>query len=489
MNPPFSSASSEQALCDLGAILHPADHLFTDVIRDQFLVYVPDSVGMPVLLDASRYHLLNAFRDGHSVGDVMTRADLNGTLSFPDMLEAVALFEERGFLKNTRPTQKRDTPSKLPAPSSLRSMNVWLHVCNNCNLDCAYCFVNKSTTSLNEHTIKAIVDRMEHTIRTHGVEDVVIKFAGGEPTLRMDLVESFYSQLRARVPSGSTRLRWAFITNGTLATQRLLDFVKTANASINISLDGYGDYHDIYRTYKTKKPSTGDTDDKKHGSWNKISTNIDRFLQNGIKPNINTTVSFESAPGLTALTHWVASRNLMLHLGVVRNLDCDWKDGEGRRKRYQDYCKVLEEAFEGAFLELENPVYRFHPDYVEVCELRFNFPSQGVCCGIGANHIVIREDGKLASCPMTVSEQAVEPTDDLFESSRRTFKMDPDERGDAGDCLSCQWYRVCASGCPVANQRFNGHPFTKSPLCRFWKYVIPRYIHFYGVKLAQLAAH
>jgi uncharacterized protein len=482
----FSLQQAEQALCDFGAVLHPSARLFTDVIGENRLLYGPDTAGMPVLVDAARFDLLNRFHHGATVGEVITAIQGRGELSLPEIIETVGLFEERGFLTGHAPGRGPDKLSKLPPVASLRSMNVWLHVCNHCNLDCAYCFVNKGTTALTDDTIGHIVDRMQKTVRAHCADDIVIKFAGGEPTLRMDIVESFYARLTERLAGEKVRLRWAFITNGTVATRRFTDFVKTAKASVNVSLDGYGAYHDVYRIYKA--PPTGSRvpeQARRRGSWHKISANIDALLAMGIKPNVNTTVSFESAPGLTELTRWVAQRNMMLHFGVVRNLDCDWRDGGGRRSRYREYCEALETAFEQAFQELERPEYAFPPDHVEVCELRFNHPSAGVCCGIGASHIVIREDGKLASCPMTASEQAVEPSDDLFESSRRTFDIDPDERGDAGECLSCDWYRVCAGGCPVANQRFNGHPFTRSPLCQFWKYVIPRYLRFYGVKLAQ----
>ena len=118
-------------------------------------------------------------------------------------------------------------------------------------------------------------------------------------------------------------------------------------------------------------------------------------------------------------------------------------------------------------------------------DLAFNRPHPSICCGIGWNHIVIRHDGQLASCPMTVGECSYAVADDLFESNKQTFPYDPRELVDA-ECKRCQWYNVCACACPVTNLRLNGNPFARSSMCAFFEYVIPRYLLFFGRKLRQL---
>ncbi len=171
---------------------------------------------------------------------------------------------------------------------------------------------------------------------------------------------------------------------------------------------------------------------------------------------------------------------------VVRNLGTSWESAFDRRADYEEYCAQMAEAFDKMFLELESDSYKMTlPHSLEVCELYFDEPAPDICCGIGANHLVIKHDGSLASCPMTVHEKTVFPIEDLFKASKETFSITPDVRGDDGVCFSCQWYKVCASACPVNNERLNGHAFTRSPLCSFWKYVIPRYLVFYGRKLLQ----
>jgi len=150
-------------------------------------------------------------------------------------------------------------------------------------------------------------------------------------------------------------------------------------------------------------------------------------------------------------------------------------------------CERYQNNFERTFQVLEDEKYILDlPDALPIAELSFDRPAPGICCGIGYNHIVIRHDGNVASCPMTVNEQSVAVSDDLFECGCRTFGYSPLDRREAdGDCKACSWYNVCSGDCPITNFRIYGNHFTRSPICEFWKYAIPRYLAFYGTKLLQ----
>ncbi len=164
------------------------------------------------------------------------------------------------------------------------------------------------------------------------------------------------------------------------------------------------------------------------------------------------------------------------------------KDREAISRRYATLVASMKEAFEAAFVELEKPEYIFNlRNSLKICELHFEHPSYTSCCGIASNHIIIQDDGRLASCPMTIRETNTTPSHDLFSSIQATFPYRSSDRNLSSDknCLDCRWFPVCISGCPVNNLRINGSPFTISPLHDFYEYVIPRYINFFGVKLMQ----
>jgi len=280
-------------------------------------------------------------------------------------------------------------------------------------------------------------------------------------------MEYFYDRLTEEMADTGAYLHYAVLTNGTNVTSRFIEFVRRAPATVSISVDGYGDYHDKYRIFRTnERLPMVPTSTHGKGSWEVVNKNIDVLRRNGIVPYINAMVGPKTSKGLPELAEWIFGSGMIGTIHVVRNIDDSWERGAHRARQYQQYCDQLAEDFERMFQVLE--AERFHinlPRWMEIAELTFDTPAPDVCCGIGTDHIVIKHDGTLASCPMTVHEQTVIPIDDLFKSAKATFDASPDRRG-GSECLSCEWFKVCASACPVANERLGGHAFMQSPLCQ-----------------------
>ena len=466
---------------DLGVPLFHSRWTFEHAIPPYTLLYSPDSPGLPILVTTHVKRIYDAFRSGATLGEVS--AALHSTASFTDCLTVTNDLVERGFLR-----EQLDPPhfSPKPQPPSMKGMNIWLHINNYCNLACSYCFVDHTKAHMKEDTIDATVALIGKTAREHGVNDILVKFAGGEPTLTLPQMEYFYDRLTEEMADTGAYLHYAVLTNGTNVTSRFIEFVRRAPATVSISVDGYGDYHDKYRIFRTnERLPMVPTSTHGKGSWEVVNKNIDVLRRNGIVPYINAMVGPKTSKGLPELAEWIFGSGMIGTIHVVRNIDDSWERGAHRARQYQQYCDQLAEDFERMFQVLE--AERFHinlPRWMEIAELTFDTPAPDVCCGIGTDHIVIKHDGTLASCPMTVHEQTVIPIDDLFKSAKATFDASPDRRG-GSECLSCEWFKVCASACPVANERLGGHAFMQSPLCQFWKYVIPRYVIFYGRKLAQ----
>ena len=202
------------------------------------------------------------------------------------------------------------------------------------------------------------------------------------------------------------------------------------------------------------------------------------------------TISEESADTLPDLVEWIYTTGFKTRISVVRQPNSTWENIQERKHEYKKLNDKMISSFEKAFTILEHEKFDLNlTNALKICELSFEQPIYTATCGIATNHIVIQEDGKLASCPMTLKETNVEPTDDLLASIRDTFKFDPAKRNESKEknCLDCNWFPVCTSGCPVNNERVTGEAFTISPLHDYYAYVIPRYINFYGFKLLQKA--
>ena len=463
--------SDNAYLYDLSATLFTPETLFEERIDDdRWVIFAPDFEGLPILINLATYSLLNAFRGGAVAADILAnQSDFTGTLL------SISALEERGFLRAAPAVLPYPVPPPRRAP---RDFSAWLHITNTCNLKCDYCFVGEKTSDgMSPETMKMVSEQVKSTAERYGTEKIGIKFAGGEPTISVPRMQLFRDIMLETMQDSSAQVEFAVLSNGTLVKDKLIEFLLETNTAISISLDGYGDDHDIYRRYGSGR-----------GSWNIVSKNIEKLIDHGIRPYIMATISRESCGSLPDLVQWIYAHGLRCRLSIVRNPNSSWAGGD-RTAEYAEYNATIATAFDKAFTVLEDPEIRIDlRSGLDLCELYFERPTRGITCGTGDNHLVIKPDGKLVACPMTVMEPGLRPKGDLIATAAATFPHQPSERHYErieDDCLSCKWFGVCSGGCPITNLRVKGHAFTRSPLCSFYKSIIPRYLSFFGTKLLQ----
>ena len=473
---PISELIPNQAAYDLSASLFASARIFQAPLSSGQVLFNPDWRGLPIVVNDWVAGLVNAFSGGARVGSVLNTLPESVDLGLA--LDTIDYLERNGFLRNA-PTASRYQATEFSTENG-RGIGIWVHVNNHCNLDCEYCFVNKFKSTMQPEIVAKTVDFIRSTVESRNLKEVLIKFAGGEPTLSVATMEDFYVRLTEAIEPLGAHLNFGILTNGTVLHPKLLDFVKRSGATMAISLDGHGaETHDIFRVFKNSRK----------GSWDRILANIEVLKANDIPISINATISEQSCKSLPALVKWIAENGFRTRLGVVRQPNGSWSGGS-REEEYERLTNAVNAAFEEALTELEKPEYEVELRYgMGICELHFENPTTTACCGIATNHIVIQDDGRLASCPMTTRESPVDAGPDLFSAARLTFPHKPEDRNDSEEknCLDCQWFPVCTSGCPVTNFRIKGKAFTISPLHAFYAFVIPRYVTFFGRKLLQRA--
>ncbi len=470
----MASAAPGASLYDLSVNLYLPQTLFEEQIdHNKWVLFAPDFAGLPILIDRPARELLHAFAEGARVTDVIA-----GQADAVSALLTISSLEERGFLRATPATLPYPAP---PAQRSARDFSIWLHITNMCNLKCSYCFVGEKTNEgMSLETMKEVAANIRSTVDRHGSQEVAVKFAGGEPTISVPRMGQFRDILLETMQGSPAHVRFAVLSNGTLVTDQLIRFLIETGTAISISLDGYGDAHDIFRVNAAGK-----------GSWSTVSTSVEKLIDHGIRPYIMGTISRDSCRSLPDLVSWIYAHGLNCRLSVVRNPGSSWAGGD-RRQEYAEYNRTLAEAFDQAFTVLEDPGKVIDLRYgLDLCELEFDHPSRGITCGTGDSHLVIKPDGSLVACPMTIQDKGIIPVGDLLATARATFEHSPADRHYErleDDCLSCRWFGVCSGGCPVTNLRVKGHAFTRSPLCSFYQSVIPRYLRFFGTKMRQAEA-
>lgn len=467
--------------CNLSSKLYKSERIYEQKLGNRWVIFIPDYEGMPIIISQRVHKILNLFKKGLKISEAILLYHRNNYSAnyVGEMLSTISLLHTKRFLRNS-PNKLPYTPYKNEN-SYPKSIGVWLHITNECNLNCSYCFVkNHSKITMDIKTFQFIAQALIETAKKYNINQIHLKFAGGEPTLKLTLIEKFIYLISEKAERNNIEIFYSILSNGTILNEQLIRLLKQPKCGIGISIDGYGEIHNTFRKFRNSDL----------GSWKKIEQNISILKQNGILPYIMSTISKETADSLPELTNWIFSNQMKTRLNIVRETNCSWQNQSSTIIEYKNMCDLMINAFDKSLALLENSSFKIDLiDGLGICELHFDKPAKGVICGIGKNHLVVKPNGKIVSCPMLIDEEGIKPSHNLIQSIRKTFPYSPFSKKTLNkienDCLYCLWYPVCCGECPIINNWINGYPFTKSPMCDFFQFIIPRFIQFYAKKLIQ----
>lgn len=165
-----------------------------------------------------------------------------------------------------------------------------LQVTQQCNLRCSYCaysgqYENNRTHSSKRMTLGLAKNAIDfYAARIIEKEEAIISFYGGEPLLEFELIKQCVAYAKNQIQGKP--LRFTMTTNGTLLTNKVVDFLQEEKVETLISLDGAEKEHDCNRKYASGK-----------GSFQDIMTNVkrikERYPEYGATLMFNTVVNPE----------------------------------------------------------------------------------------------------------------------------------------------------------------------------------------------------
>jgi uncharacterized protein len=355
-----------------------------------------------------------------------------------------------------------------------KSLNVWLHLVNACNFRCHYCYIPELAHKIDPASIERlsvakeaafpILEKLFNFCENNAIESLHLKFAGGEPTLNLPLLEHFCSTAR-KYPS-NVRTSFGMITNGSFSADSLLPILQKYKINISISIDGYEESHDQVR-YTTNDVGT------RIGSWNTIVSNVKQLLAEGIQPYFLYTITRLNYRALRSFANFCHPQGLGFRLSLVRHTL------PPPNELVEEMGNHLVEFYRGLGHSL--PVtLRFERD-ARFAE--WNLAKQKYsACGTCRNYVAIDNNGFVSSCQMAmnepqgnlVKEQLSTIMDRFAVDSRTALLVNPTLK--TGACARCRFFHVCAGGCPQHTLRALGTFHTPSPWCSVFGKVVPVYV-------------
>ena len=323
--------------------------------------------------------------------------------------------------------------------------NAYIVVTENCNFNCKYCFISNAVQ--NAHPIKVMTKEIASKAvmllqRTYEKQqhsyDKTITFYGGEPLLNFDIIKFFINEVDRikKEHYWPEDVKYALITNGSLLTKDILQFIKEYGIALSISYDVDKDSHSL-RLDKTG----GD-------SYAVVKRKIALCQEMEVPFSLSITITD------TLLKHknTVLPEILKLSpLTIAFNLLIPNKEISQDNNYYQEATAFMLDAFSrlrdvGMYEDrIMRKVHSFKENKMQLYD----------CCASGGNQYVIAPDGTIGICHGYLnnrkyfSADVSDPRFDFRENAdykywkKRTPLLMP-------QCQYCECLSICGGGCPYA---------------------------------------
>jgi len=445
---------------------------YTDNVEGGYmLVYNPLSEKGVAVLNKEAAFLFQQIDQKKTLHDIFLQAQgLDRNVDFHDVASVFENFFSSEIIYFDTPRVKNKFFRGKP-----KHLGVWLHITNQCNLRCTYCYVWKTHEKMSDATArKAIVTIVRDAVR-HGFEKIIFKFAGGECLLAFPLILDLVREGR-RLAGNVVAIDFVVLTNGVLITEDVARKLKEERIKAAVSLDGLGEYNDAQRIFPSGL-----------GSFQYVERGIQSLQHERVPFNVSVTITARNVENVPQLTHYLLERSIPFAFNFYRE---NPYVKEAMRSDEETLIACLKKAY--GLISQCPPRHSVMNGLLD----RVVFTRPHVyTCGMGNSYLVVRHDGKIAPCPVALDEVSgsIDDEDVIDTMQRSQFakrRNVPIERRTS--CMDCQWKYICCGGCPLLNFEPKTGANARSPYCAVYKALIPEVLKVeakrllaYGTREAQ----
>lgn len=313
---------------------------------------------------------------------------------------------------------------------------LYVHLTNRCNLQCSYCYRESSPSLAILHDPGRFSRALEY-LQPFAVSGMEVTFSGGEPLMHPGFKE---------IVETSSRLGYTnrLLTNGTLITDDLADFLRTHFRSVKVSLDGPND--EIHSRTRGK------------GNFSRVIHNIDRLAQRGIRVVVQVTLTKESLPGadeinlvLPDLPNVAVRFTPLLPMGRGTGLESESIDNE----EFYGFSKTQGQG--GRYVRGRR--------------------NRG--CHAGAGSLSVADNGDVYPChlfhagPFLFGNIFRDPFEEIFFGERnRAFAQSMDVEQNNPVCKECELRFLCGGGCHANTLHATGDHHGVDTFCSYQRKII-----------------
>lgn len=408
--------------------MNPEDfHLFTECDKS-FLLHIPSSI----------YFELDEI--AHTFFTLLTQG-VTPKKAHKQLITQFTQKEADEMLKEFLEFEKEAQIKRLFNPST-EITSISLNVAQECNLGCVYCYGQKGTYGskglMSKKVGKAAVDFLFEQV--HNAKDCSIGFFGGEPLLNFQLIKHLTPYAVKRAESCGKNIHFTITTNGTLLTDRVIQFLNDNRIGVVISIDGSKQIQDHNRPFKNGA-----------GSYDVIYPGVQKLLtsRNG-KVTARSTAVCD--------THYYSIFNHLVDMGF-RQVHIEPATGEPFNPEHiiVDYRKVMDDIVK----TIKEKRHVLFSNFSDLMGKTYLTTKRYYGCGAGLHYVGISTQGGIYMCHrfVGVPEFSMGTVWDFNPELQETIiENNVDNKTPCSEC----WARYyCGGGCMYEAYFYNKD--TKKP--------------------------
>ncbi|MDR1385491.1 MAG: SPASM domain-containing protein [Planctomycetaceae bacterium] len=381
-----------------------------------------------------------------------------GECDFDKCVVAINVLKSNGFFQTKDDWQSIDNISFEPYLYH-RPRRIQLMMAESCNLKCGYCYAwrnnaNDHKTYMSWHVAKTAVDYL--VWRSCGRRDLQVTFFGGEPLLNFKTIQKVVNYCKQIEQQGKHKFLFELITNGTLLTKEIVEYIVEHRFLLFISLDGWNEMHNYNR------PAVNGSDLHDTILQNALYANK-RYEEEKlpkIKIRANLTDKFMDLPKVAKYLESLGFT--YIGIGAIEPLphgdSCAMALSEEQMDELADVTtNMMLQAIDA--LKNESKVGHYIGRFINKAVGRLNSRSTpGLICGVCRNTAIVDNKGFIYPCHRYAGMEKYQ-VGNIFLGLQHQQVLDYYQKIVARtlkDCQKCWVRNFCSGGCPWMLSDKNG---------------------------------
>lgn len=404
-----------------------------------------------------------AFIDSNDLSKVLTgNVDLESPLG-KTLLDSMMIYDESNISYSAdNKYALREIKGYL---NNATSLHIFV-VTTLCNMRCVYCQANNGHNDSHLVMSKEIAEKSVDIALQSPEPNLCFEFQGGEPLLNFDIVKHIIEY--AEENKGNHEIVYSLVSNLTLITDEILEFLVNHNVGISTSLDGPEDVHNANRPFADGSPTFGE-----------VKKKIEKLQSRGIHVGAIETTTKKSIDNPERIVRTYAELGFdsifLRPLTPLGKAKLHWDEiGYTSDEFIAFYNRALDEIIrcnlQGTYIKEDHAsilIKRIKGESVNYMELRSP-------CGAGTGQLAYYADGNIFTCDE--GRMFSEMGDDTFKLGNVFESSYKDVVGNSvcktvcsasiletiPSCCDCVYQPYCGT-CPVVNYAMEGDLIEKQP--------------------------